>query len=175
MNNQAPEAHCPASPAWRSAVVIALLLAMTACSSGDPASEPGKAEPKSKASTSESPAGALPEGFPEQIPLPRDYIVVRDSSRTTEETGREISLNIALPGSLEEWTPTYQSALKDAFQAVEFRESNDSLQWRFHGHGFEYAVLYLNDNQGYLDRGAIDSSHLPVMMTLNMMEQRPGQ
>jgi len=175
MINPTSEAHRQTSPALRSAVLVALLLTIAACSSGETTSEEERAEPESKASTSESRTGALPEGFPEQIPLSNDYIIVRDSSRTTEETGREISLNIALPGSLEEWKPSYQSALQNAFQSVEFRESNDSLQWRFHGHGFEYAVLYLNDNQGYLDRGAIDSSHLPVMMTLNMMERRPGQ
>lgn len=175
MNDQAPLVHCQTSPAWRSAVVTALLLAIAACSSDDPISEPGKSEPKPKASTMESRTGALPEGFPEQIPLPDDYIIVRDSSRMAEETGREIAMNIALSGRLEEWKTFFQAALDREFHNVDFRETHNSLQWRFHGHGFEYAVVYLNDNKGYLDRGSTDSTHLPVMLTLNMMERRPVQ
>src|SRR6056297_2187520 len=106
-----------------------------------------------------SAAQALPHYFPEQIPLPGEYLIVRNSSRTTEESGPEIAMNIAPPGRLED---------------VEFAEDRISLEWRFRGQGFERASLYLNYNQGYLDRGATDSTHLPVMLTITMSRYRSG-
>ncbi|WP_376696127.1 hypothetical protein [Wenzhouxiangella sp. EGI_FJ10305] len=73
---------------------------------------------------------------------------------------------------MEEWAETYQTALQSKFQSVEFREDRSGLRWRFHGHGFEHAILYLNDNQGDLDRGSTDSSHLPVMLSIMLTERR---
>ncbi len=164
----------PMQTGYRLVALIALLTIM-ACSTDAPDRDSSSASSEAQASTRAAPKIALPVGFPEQIPLPDDHIIVRDSSRMTEVAGQEIAINIALPGRVEEWVPPFQDALEREFQGVKFRETHNSLQWRFHGHGFEYAVLYLNDNQGYLDRGSIDSTHLPVMLTLNMMERRPGQ
>ncbi len=75
-------------------------------------------------------------------------------------------MNIALPGTIDEWRTRYEAALEQDFEDIEFIEDHASLQWRFHDRGFDYGVLYLNDNRGYLDRGEIDSTHLPVMLTM---------
>ncbi len=104
--------------------------------------------------------------------MPDTYLIVRKSSGTREQTGREIALNIAMTGDIDEWRRTYDAALKAGFEAVEFEESVSALRWRFHGQGFEHAILYLNDNQGYLDRGSTDSTHLPVMLSLRLTERR---
>jgi hypothetical protein len=157
---------------WIAAIATVLMLA--ACAHDEPGAKPQQHAPDSRASNPVAATHALPDYFPAQIPLPDDHLIVRNSSRIADETGCEIALNIALPGSLEKWAKTYRSTLQSEFQAVEFRENPNSLQWRFHGHGFEHAILYLNDNQGYLDRGSVDSSQLPVMLTLLMTERRPS-
>lgn len=171
------KAHSSGKPACRSLIVAATLIFLAACSSSDDPTTGSTESPSksTKASNATHSSPALPDFFPDKIPLPDDHVIVRDSSRMTDELGREIELNIALPGSLEEWTETYQSALREAFQDVEFRESRGSLQWRFHGQGFEYGALYISENQGHLDRGSTDSSHLPIMLSIKMLETRPAQ
>lgn len=171
-----PTSDRGASPVYRSLVVGVALFALSACSSSDePVTDPVENASEAKAENTADSKFTLPDFFPVQIPLPDDYLIVRNSSLRTDEHGREIELNIALPGSLEEWQETYQSALQAEFQDIEFREHRGNLQWRFHGHGFEYAVLYLGDNEGHLDRGSTDSTHLPVLLSLKMVEIRPGQ
>lgn len=116
----------------------------------------------------------VPDFFPESIPLPDEYIVLRNDSRREGSHGAEIGLNIALPGSIDEWLEIYGDALEQNFENVELTEDPSSRSWRFQfqGQGFEVGNLYLNSNRGYLDRGDIDSSHLPVILTIGMTERR---
>ena len=117
---------------------------------------------------------SLPDYFPEAIPLPDEYIVLRNDSLRDGSRGTEIGLNIALPGGVDEWLETYGAALEQNFDNIELTEDPSSRSWRFQfqGQGFEVGDLYLNPNRGYLDRGDIDSSHLPVILTINMAETR---
>ena len=116
----------------------------------------------------------LPDYFPEVIPLPDEYIVLRNDSRREGSRGTEIGLNIALPGTVDEWLETYGAALEQNFDNIELTEDPSSRSWqfKFQGQGFEVGNLYLNPNRGYLDRGDIDSSHLPVILTIGMAETR---
>jgi hypothetical protein len=116
----------------------------------------------------------VPDFLPESIPLPDEYIVLRNDSRREGSHGAEIGLNIALPGSIDEWLEIYGDALERNFENVELSEDPSSRSWRFQfqGQGFEIGNLYLNPNRGYLDRNDIDSSHLPVMLTIGMTETR---
>lgn len=120
----------------------------------------------------ETTSHSLPDFFPEQIPLADEYVIVRNESRISERHGRDIAMNIALPGTIDQWRARYEAVLEQDFEGIELIEDHASLQWRFHGQGFDYGVLYLNENRGYLDRGEIDSTHLPVMLTLTMTEHR---
>ncbi|TVS11107.1 MAG: hypothetical protein EA419_08915 [Wenzhouxiangella sp.] len=157
-----------------SAIFTAFLL--TACGGpggDDPDAEQGVAARITTTANTGSTPG-LPEYFPESIPLPDEYIVLRNDSRQSETHGTEIGLNVALPGSIDEWLQTYGEALEQNFEDVELTEDPSSRSWRFsfHGQGFEVGNLYLNRNRGYLDRGDIDSSHLPVILTLSLTEKR---
>lgn len=172
MNNLLHASSRNAGRSGRWIFAIAAIILLAACSSDGANDSSPQDPPDSPASNPTPTAFTLPDDFPEQIPLPEDYLIVRNSSGNWEPTGREIALNIALPGSVEEWARTYQAALENEFEAVEVQKDNSGLRWRFHGHGFEYAILYLNDNQGYLDRGSTDSTHLPVMLSLKMNERR---
>lgn len=153
-------------------LIATCILLLAACTPDDPNAESPQNAADLPASNPASTGYSLPDDFPEQIPLPEDYLIVRNSSGNWEPSGREIALNIALPGSVEGWAETYRTALQSEFQSVEFREDRSGLRWRFHGHGFEHAILYLNDNQGDLDRGLTDSSHLPVMLSIMLTERR---
>ncbi|WP_147307586.1 hypothetical protein [Wenzhouxiangella sediminis] len=153
-------------------LTLALPLALAACSADAPDTASSLAAPDSPAPSGTAAGFTLPDDFPEQIPLPETYLIVRNSTGTSELSGREIALNVALPGTIEEWKRTYDAALREGFEAVEFDENISGLRWRFRGRGFEYAILYLNDNQGYLDRGSTDSTHLPVMLSLQLTERR---
>lgn len=172
MNHKSHASGRPAGQSGSWIFAIAAIISLAACSSDDPSDSSPQEPPDSPATSSASTGFTLPDDFPEQISLPEEYLIVRNSSGNWEPTGREIALNIALPGTLEEWAQTYQSALENEFEAVEFREDRSGLRWRFHGHGFEHAILYLNDNQGDLDRGSTDSSHLPVMLSIMLTERR---
>lgn len=151
-------------------IMGAVLLAACSGNGPDEAQKPDESDisPSSFERTSHS----LPEFFPDQIPLADEHVIVRNESRISERHGRDIAMNIALPGTIEEWRARYEEVLERDFEGIEFIEDHASLQWRFHGQGFDYAVLYLNPNRGYLDRGEIDSTHLPVMLTLTMTEHR---
>lgn len=172
MNNYPLASSRPAGRSGAWIFMVAAIILLAACSSDDQEDNSPQDAPDAAASNSASTRFTLPNDFPEQIPLPEGYLIVRNSSGDWEPTGREIALNIALPGSVDEWAKTYQAAIESEFEAVEFREDSSGLRWRFHGHGFEHAILYLNDNQGYLDRGSTDSTHLPVMLSLQLTERR---
>lgn len=149
-------------------IVVFLLLAC----SGDQPDSSSQAKPSENSVPPPAVEHHLPEFFPEQITLPDQYLIVRNESRISQQHGRDIAMNIALPGSVAEWRERYEAVLEQNFTDIEFIEDHASLQWRFRGQGFDYGVLYLNANRGYLDRGQIDSTHLPVMLTLTMTEHR---
>ncbi len=159
-------------PGGNRIVALIALLTITACSTDAPDTGSSSTASESSPSAEAAPKFTLPGDFPEQIPLPETYLIVRNSTGTSELSGREIALNIALPGSIEEWQQNYDAALRKGFEAVEFEENSSGLRWQFRGQGFEYAILYLNDNQGYLDRGSTDSTHLPVMLSVQLTERR---
>jgi len=153
--------------------VLALLWVMVllgACTDSDPDITGHSSGSDRSTFSNESAGHTLPEFFPEQIPLAEDHVIVRNESRISERRGRDIAMNIALPGTIKEWRGRYKKVLERHFEDIELIEDHASLQWRFRGQGFNYAVLYLNENRGHLDRGEIDSTHLPVMLTLTMTE-----
>ncbi len=129
---------------------------------------------QSTTTTEALPSDEVSDFLPDSIPLPDEYIVLRNDSRREGSHGAEIGLNIALPGSVDEWLEVYAEALEQNFENVELTEDPSSRSWRFQfqGQGFEVGNLYLNPNRGYLDRGDIDSSHLPVILTIGMTETR---
>lgn len=151
---------------------LALLALLLLACSGEPPETASQATPSENPAPPPALEHQLPEFFPEQIPLPDAYLIVRDESRISQQHGRDIAMNIALPGSVAEWRERYETVLQQDFTDIEFIEDHASLQWRFRGQGFDYGVLYLNANRGYLDRGQTDSTHLPVMLTLTMTEHR---
>lgn len=158
-------------------LVLAVLPAFLIFGCGEPGTEQQEADQQVAAErTTTANTGSpssLPDFFPESIPMPDEYIVLRNDSRQSGNRGTEIGLNVALPGSIDEWLETYGSALEQHFDNVELTEDPSSRSWRFtfQGQGFEIGNLYLNNNQGYLDRGDIDSSHLPVILTIGMTEK----
>lgn len=154
------------------AVLILVAMLLSACSGNGPDEAPEADASSTSASFPERTDQPLPEFFPGQIPLADDHVIVRNESRIGEQSGRVIAMNIALPGTIDNWRGQYEEALEQNFKDIEFIEDHSSLQWRFRGQGFEYAVLYLNENRGHLDRDKIDSTHLPVMVTLTMTEFR---
>jgi hypothetical protein len=151
-------------------------MSLTACGNADSEGQGSEQQVAAEFTTTANTGSSmsLPETFPAAIPLPDDYIVVRNDSRQGGSHGTEIGLNIAMPGTIEEWLTTYGAALDQHFEDVELTEDPSSRSWRFsfHGQGFEVGNLYLNQNRGYLDRGDIDSSHLPVMLTVGLSEMR---
>ena len=149
------------------------MIFITACSADEPQNEQESSQPETSTQITEPAGDNLPDLFPKQIPLPDDYIVVRNSSRVYDQFGQMIEMNIALPGSIEEWAETYEEVLMREFKDVNFQEVRNSLQWRFYGQGFDSGILVLNENQGHLDRGSMDSSHLPVLLSLKLTEHRP--
>lgn len=155
--------------------LLVVMVLITACSTDETKNKQEASQAETSLQMTEQAAQTLPDFFPKQIPLPDDYIVVRNGSRVSGQFGREVEMNIALPGTIEEWVETYEEVLMSEFEDVKFQEDRNSLQWRFHGHGFDYGVLYLNENQGHLDRGKIDSGHLPVILTLKMTEHQPEE
>ncbi len=158
--------------AARGIALVGLMTLLGACSGNDSDVTRESGPREGTASVFDSVTYNLPEYFPDQIPLTKDHVIVRNESRIGEEAGRVIAMNIALSGTIDHWREQYEQALDYHFEDIEFIEDHASLQWRFRGQGFDYAVLYLNDNRGYLDRGEIDSTHLPVMLTLTMIEHR---
>lgn len=151
--------------------LFTIMVITVACSSEEPQIEQQSSQPEASSQTTVQDNQTLPDFFPEQIPLPEDYIIVRNSSDVWDEIGQSVEMNIALPGTIEEWKETYHDVLMREFEDVTFEESSfTGLQWRFHGHGFTSGLLALNENEGHLDLGSTDSSHLPVMLSLKMDE-----
>lgn len=157
-------------------LVILPAVLLTACGSPDSQEEDADQQVAAQFTTTANIGSepSLPDYFPEAIPLPDEHIVVRNDSRQGGSHGTEIGLNIAIPGSIDEWLETYSTALEQEFENVELSEDPSSRSWRFsfQGQGFEVGNLYLNQNRGYLDRGNTDSSHLPVMLTIGLSEKR---
>lgn len=150
--------------------LLVMMIFFTACSADEPQDKQESSQSETSIKVTEPEGHTLPDFFPEKISLPDNYMIVRNSSKVRDEFGQMIEMNIALPGSIEKSAETYEEILMREFEDVNFQESSNSLQWRFHGQGFDYGALYLNENKGHLDRGEMDSSHLPVMLTLKMHE-----
>lgn len=116
---------------------------------------------------------ALPEDFPDAIPLPDDYLVVGDGSGDYDDVGRSIELNIAIGGTLDEARARYGEVLEAAFEDVTPPEDplDENLPWRFSGQGFEQGALYVSENHGAMDRGRVDSTHLDTQLSIILREQ----
>ena len=118
---------------------------------------------------------SLPETLPEALLIPDDHVIVRNDSGEYDDVGVSIGLNIAVDGTEDEWAEAYDESLRASFDDVERDEDADSQFWRFSGHGFETATVYVGENQGYLDQGDVDTTDLPVMLTIMMSERRAAQ
>ena len=118
---------------------------------------------------------SLPETLPDALLLPDDYVIVRNDSGEYDDVGVSIGLNIAVDGTEDEWAASYDEALRASFDDVQQDEDADSRFWRFSGHGFEVATVYVGENHGYLDQGDVDTTDLPVMLTIIMSERRPEE
>ncbi len=150
---------------------------------GSTAEEPTEMESSAEAAPSEVPeeqaegdAGTgndrvLPAEFPAAFPLPDEYMIVRMEVGEFEEVGLAMALNIAIDGTVEEWSAFYDEALPAEFNDVHVRDDIQDNPWHFHGHGFDRAVLYVSNNLGIPDMDGNDSSHLPVMLFISFDER----
>ena len=133
------------------------------------APEPAEEHPDGDSGTGNE--RVLPAGFPAAFPLPDEYMIVRMEVGEYEEVGLAMAFNIAIDGTVEEWSTYYDEALRAEFNDVQVRDDIQDDPWHFHGHGFEKAILYVSNNLGIPDMDGNDSSHLPVMLTISFDER----
>ena len=132
-----------------------------AADAGDPAPTPGTTT-------------SLPGNMPEGIPLPDEYVVLRATSLTGEddtELGEHVSVNIAIGGTVEEQRAFYAAELRAAYGELEFEDGIAGESVRFRGEWFEDGRVFVTENNGELDNAQLDTSHLPVMLTVQVWER----
>lgn len=177
--------------------VCAAALLVTACGADDPASTDPVADEVAAASDdvaapsdevgdgedvqeAAEPAPALatgatiPANMPEGIPIPDDHVVLRSTSMTGSaadgDGGEHVAVNVAIGGTVEEQRAFYETELRAAYGDVEYQESIAGESLRFRGEWFEYGALFVTENEGQFDNEELDTSHLPVMLTLQVWE-----
>lgn len=116
----------------------------------------------------------LPTNMPEGIPVPDEHVVVRATSMTgadaDAELGEHVAVNIAIGGTVEEQRVSYETALVVAYGEVEHEDGMAGQAMRFRGEWFENGRVFLAENEGQLDRADLDTSHLPVLLTVQVWE-----
>ena len=133
----------------------------TAADAAEPAPAPGT-------------AASIPGNMPEGVPLPDEYVVLRATSLTGEddtEFGEHVSVNIAIGGTVDEQRAFYAAELRAAYGELEFEDGIAGESVRFRGEWFEDGRVFVTENNGELDNAQLDTSHLPVMLTVQVWER----
>ncbi len=158
----------------RLVVVSMMALAMAGCSGEPSGSDNSQASEQGAAALPDDDATETPvrpDNLPEQMPLPDDYIVIASRSSVGATYGKDITLVFALPGSVDEWVEVYETVVHSEFEYIERREDEEGKPWAFATPEFELVNLYVTNNHGLFDGGAVpDTSEYPVLLTLTMIE-----
>jgi hypothetical protein len=119
-------------------------------------------------------ATAIPANMPAGIPIPDEHVVLRATSITgsaaDEDLGEHVAMNVAIGGTVEEQRAFYESELRAAYGDLEYQESMAGESLRFRGEWFEDGQVFVTENDGGLDTEDLDTSHLPVMLTVQVWE-----
>ena len=98
------------------------------------------------------------------------YLILRDMSGYSSIYGRAIRINIALPGTADEWEQVYEEALNAAYENVARQMQVTGRPWKFSTPDFEIASLYVTENRGQFDTATLESSEFPVVLAIMMHE-----
>ena len=145
-------AACGNSPAARPDIANGELPG-TNLSAGEPSSEVDEpsTEPGEVDAGRDNASLSLPNGFPEDFPLPEGALVVADFSMPQEEKDYQVYFEV--PGSFEETVAFFEAAFSDAGWEIQSTEDfssgeTQSLEIQVAGHGFEGRVLILSGGEG---------------------------
>lgn len=154
--------------------------AASAGDDGDSPSAAAEATTDEVAAQETSPAAdagtgrSLPPNMPDGIPIPDEHMVLRTTSMTGDqadaELGEHVAVNVAIGGDVDEQRAHYEAELRAAYGDVELEDGIAGEALRFGGEWFENGRVFVSENEGHFDNDAIDSSHLPVMLSVQVWE-----
>ena len=114
----------------------------------------------------------IPAAMPAAIPIPDDHLVLRSEEANYDHSGDHIGVNLAISGTVDERREYYRSALEEAYGEVELVPPGGatSESFRFQGDWFELGQIYVDENEGFFDNDTIDTTGLPVIVTIQLSE-----
>lgn len=114
----------------------------------------------------------IPAAMPAAIPIPDEHVVLRSEEANYDHSGDFVGVNLAVSGTVDERRAYYRSALEEAYGEVELVPPGGATteSFRFQGDWFELGEIYVDENEGFFDSDTIDTSGLPVIVTIQLSE-----
>lgn len=122
------------------------------------------------ADSSEHDTAQVSSDLPAEFPMPDEYLMMRSNTHDGEPIGHVIEVVFVSDGTIEGQINFYEEALSEIYSDVEVSESMGDLRVTFNGPDFAYGGVTIAENQGHLDYGDTDTSHLPVYVHVALEE-----